>query len=156
MHHAREIVLRAAAAGAPFAILRPTLIYGSDDPHNGYGPNQFRRLAARGEAITLFGEGEEQRDHVWIDDVAEIVYHVLSHCSVGILNIATGNVVTFREIAEIIAGLFTPKVPISSRPRTGPMPHKGYRSFDISATRAAFPNFAYTPLIEGLERSRRG
>ena len=46
------------------AILRPTLIYGAGDPHNGYGPNRFRRLAATGKPIILFGEGEERRDHV--------------------------------------------------------------------------------------------
>jgi UDP-glucose 4-epimerase len=30
------------------------------------------------------------------------------------------------------------------------MPHNGYRPFDVSATRAAFPDFRYTPLREGL------
>ena len=59
----------ASEVKAPLAILRPTLIYGEKDPHNGYGPNQFRRKANKGEAITLFGEGEERRDHVAIDDV---------------------------------------------------------------------------------------
>src|SRR5262249_49402360 len=63
MHLAREIMLRTTLK-LPLAILRPTLIYGVKDPHNGYGPNRFRRLAAKGEAITLFGEGEEKRDHV--------------------------------------------------------------------------------------------
>jgi nucleoside-diphosphate-sugar epimerase len=76
MHLAREVMLRAALK-LPLAILRPTLIYGAKDPHNGYGPNRFRRLAAKGEAITLFGEGEEMRDHVHIDDVAMLVSAVL-------------------------------------------------------------------------------
>ena len=26
-------------------IVRPTLVYGANDPHNGYGPNKFIRLA---------------------------------------------------------------------------------------------------------------
>ena len=55
MHLAREIMLHTTLK-LPLAILRPTLIYGAKDPHNGYGPNRFRRLAAKGEAITLFGE----------------------------------------------------------------------------------------------------
>src|SRR5262249_50614268 len=65
MHLAREIMLRKTLK-LPLALLRPTLIYGAKDPHNGYGPNRFRRLAAKGEAITLFGEGEEKRDHVLV------------------------------------------------------------------------------------------
>ena len=59
MHAARELMLKAVTL-APTAMLRPTLIYGANDPHNGYGPNRFRRQAQRGEPIPLFGEGEEQ------------------------------------------------------------------------------------------------
>jgi hypothetical protein len=33
------------------------------------------------------------------------------------------------------------------------MPHNGYRPFDNSATRAAFPDFRYTRLQEGLHRA---
>ena len=78
MHLAREIALRAELR-VPVAMLRPTLIYGAADPHNGYGPNRFRRLAAAGQEIVLFGEGEERRDHVAVDDVAEIALRVLKH-----------------------------------------------------------------------------
>ena len=48
----------------------------------------------------LFGEGEERRDHVYIDDVAEIIARALKHRSVGALNIATGEVHSFRDLAE--------------------------------------------------------
>src|SRR6185437_13700434 len=57
MHLTRELMLEAAAGKTPYAKLRPTLVYGASDPHNGYGPNRFRRLANKGEPILLFGEG---------------------------------------------------------------------------------------------------
>jgi nucleoside-diphosphate-sugar epimerase len=69
MHLAREVMFRSEIK-APLATLRPSLLYGAGDPHNGYGPNRFRRLAHKGEPIVLFGEGEERRDQVLIDDVA--------------------------------------------------------------------------------------
>jgi nucleoside-diphosphate-sugar epimerase len=47
MHLARELMLKSIVT-APLAILRPSLLYGLADPHNGYGPNRFRRLAAAG------------------------------------------------------------------------------------------------------------
>ena len=53
MHLARETMLADAYKGS-LCILRPTLIYGANDPHNGYGPNRFRRLANQGEDIILF------------------------------------------------------------------------------------------------------
>jgi nucleoside-diphosphate-sugar epimerase len=149
MHLAREIALRSELR-APIAMLRPTLIYGAADPHNGYGPNRFRRLAASGQEIVLFGEGEERRDHVAVGDVAEIAVRVLQHGSRGALNIASGEVHSFRSVAEMTVALAAKPVPIKSSPRTGPMPHNGYRPFDVSATKAAFPDFHYTPLREGL------
>jgi nucleoside-diphosphate-sugar epimerase len=152
MHLARELMFRSAAK-APLANLRPTLIYGAGDPHNGYGPNRFRRLAAKGEPIVLFGEGEERRDHVLIDDVAEIAVRVLYHRSAGTLNVATGEVASFRDVAEEVVRLSGNRVPIKGSPRSGPMPHKGYRPFDIAACRAAFPDFAYVPLAAGLAKA---
>ena len=152
MHAARELAF-GAEAKAPLAHLRPTLIYGASDPHNGYGPNRFRRLAAEGKEIVLFGEGEERRDHVYIEDVAEIVARVLKHASVGALNIATGEVHSFRDLAEQAAAIAGKRSTIKGSPRSGPMPHGGYRPFDIAACRKAFPDFKYTPLREGLRKS---
>lgn len=156
MHRSRELVLQTEIAeplGIPFAILRPTLIYGALDPHNGYGPNRFRRLVERGEEIVLFGEGEERRDHVDVRDVAELAAGLILRRSAGILNAATGTVTSFREIADLVAALADTPVPVRGSARTGTMPHNGYRPFDPSRTRTAFPDFNYTELADGLGRA---
>lgn len=144
MHVAREGLLRFGTK-LPLAILRPSLLYGASDPHNGYGPNQFGRLAAAGRPITLFGEGEEQRDHVLIDDVAEIVHRVLARRSTGVLNVATGRSLSFRDVAALIGGASE----IVGTPRRNPITH---RHFDITACLRAFPDFAYQPIEAGLQR----
>jgi len=150
MHVTREAMLRNVCSEIPLALLRPTLIYGLDDPHNGYGPNRFRRQALSGEDIILFGEGEERRDHVLIDDVAELICQVILHQSHGTLNIATGEVMSFRKIAEIIANHTKPPVAVKGSPRQGAMPHGGYRPFNISGCKKAFPGFNYALLENGL------
>jgi len=152
MHHARELAF-ASELKVPIASLRPTLIYGAADPHNGYGPNLFRRLAQKNETIVLFGEGEERRDHVYIDDVAEIIFRVLAHRSEGSLNIATGEVVSFKEIAEQTINLLRSSSAIITTERTGKMPHNGYRPFSIAACSSAFPDFHYIKIPEGLKKS---
>jgi nucleoside-diphosphate-sugar epimerase len=153
MHLARELAF-ASAIKAPLAILRPTLLYGAQDPHNGYGPNRFRRLANAGEDIVLFGDGEERRDHVLIDDVAEIILRVLRWRSTGILNVASGEVHSFRALAEAVIAAAPRKVAIKASPRSGPMPHNGYRPFNIAGCRAAFPDFSYTPLTQGIAKAQ--
>jgi nucleoside-diphosphate-sugar epimerase len=154
MHLAREIAF-ISSIKSPLAFLRPTLLYGAADPHNGYGPNQFRRLANAGKDITLFGEGEERRDHVLIDDVAEIIFRTIMMRSTGALNIATGEVHSFGDIARKVVALAPNKIAIKSSPRSGPMPHNGYRPFDIAACRAAFPDFRYTSIDDGLAKAQR-
>lgn len=149
MHLAREVMLADAYPG-PLCLLRPTLIYGAADPHNGYGPNRFRRLANSGEDIILFGNGEERRDHVYVDDVAELATRCLLQKSRGILNIATGTVTSFKEVAEKVVAMASRPVAIRATPRTGPMPHRGYRAFDAASTARSFPGFQYTPLERGL------
>lgn len=154
MHLAREIAF-AGEVKSPLAILRPSMLYGARDPHNSYGPNIFRRLANAGKPIVLFGNGEERRDHVLIDDLAEIVFRVLHRRSVGALNIVTGEVHSFRELAELVVAQAPRPVSIETMPRRGPMPHNGYRPFDISCCRAAFPDFSYTPVNAGLAKVQR-
>lgn len=148
MHLTRELVF--STLDVPLVTIRPTLVYGSGDPHNGYGPNRFIRLALQNATITLFGEGEERRDHVFVEDVAEIVVQAAIHRSVGSLNATTGKVWSFREIASIVVELTGSSSEIRGSQRVGPMPHGGLRTFDNSAVFAAFPKLKLTPLERGL------
>ena len=150
MHLTREIALKQSYDG-PMAIVRPTLVYGLNDPHNGYGPNRFRRLASSGDSIVLFGGGEEQRDHVDVEDVAALICRIVLLRSAGIANAVSGEVVSFRELAEFAAREFSPRVLVNTSPRVGSMPHGGYRAFDNSAVLQAFPGFRFKPWRMGLQ-----
>ncbi|MBV8535350.1 MAG: NAD-dependent epimerase/dehydratase family protein [Alphaproteobacteria bacterium] len=148
MHAARELMLRSSTK-APFAALRPTLIYGKADPHNGYGPNRFRRQAQKGEPVSIFGEGEERRDHILVNDVARLASRILHRRSHGALNAVTGIATSFHDIAHIVASHF-PGARVVSQPRPGPRPHLMHRHFDITNALTAFPDFHCVPPSEGL------
>lgn len=152
MHAARELMLKNATA-APVAMLRPTLIYGAADPHSGYGPNRFRRQADAGEPITIFGDGEERRDHVFVDDVAALAARIIACRSRGELNAVTGVSTSFHDIAQMVARLHGGKVQKVARP--GPRPHLLHRFFDITGTLKAFPDFRFTTLEEGIAQTQR-
>jgi nucleoside-diphosphate-sugar epimerase len=151
MHLAREIMVKSATR-APVAILRPTLVYGAGDTHNAYGPNRLRRMAHLEGRIALFGEGEEMRDHIAVEDVAALTVLVLRHQSRGTLNLATGRSITYGELAKKVAALFDRPIDIVGTPRQNPITH---RHFDVTVLRKAFPAFAFTPLDEGLARAHR-
>lgn len=149
MHLTREMMIK-EIKDIPIAIIRPTLIYGKNDPHNGYGPNSFNRLLDKNENIKLFGEGEEKRDHVYVNDVAELSFRMIFSNFTGVLNAATGKGITFKKVAEKLLNLHGNNNKLVYVPRVGEMPHDGLRVFDPAQTKKNFPDFNYTPIDEGL------
>ena len=148
MHCTREIMARNLGK-VPLLILRPTLVYGLDDTHNSYGANRFRRAAQKDGRITLFGGGEETRDHIHVDDVAALTIRCLSLHSTGILNVATGTSKSFLDVAGFVATQFTPKIEIATTSRQNPVTHRHY---DVTNLIKTFPDFRFVPLEDGVAR----
>jgi nucleoside-diphosphate-sugar epimerase len=148
MHALRErMLMHTLGSAVPLAILRPTLVFGAGDTHNSYGANRFMRAAAAERRIQLFGEGEEQRDHVFVDDVIRLVRLVLEHRSSGVLNVVTGQSISFGDLARKVASI-AGDTTVESRPRaSGPILHRHY---DPGALFRAFPDFRFTPRDEAL------
>jgi nucleoside-diphosphate-sugar epimerase len=149
MHVVRERMLTetAGASNTPLVILRPSLLYGPGDSHNGYGPNRFVRTALKNREIVLYGNGEERRDHVFVDDFARLICLCITHRSEGILNIATGSSYSFLDVATAVAEACGNSVEIRMQPRAMPITH---RHFDVTAVKRAFPAFPVTSLAAGL------
>ena len=62
MHLTRELILR-KYFNNKLCILRPTLIFGKEDKHNGYGPNQFYNLTKKKIKI-FFCLGKEKKKEI--------------------------------------------------------------------------------------------
>lgn len=149
MHIAREQMLAVTLARTkiPLCIFCPCGIYGAGDSHNAYGPNRFFRSAMQNRKISLFGQGEETRDHVHVADISELLRLCLVHRSSGIINGVSGESVTFQSLAEKISRLVGSGVTIESVPRSGPITH---RQFDVTERIRAFTGFVPRTLDEGL------
>ena len=149
MHVAREQMLQFVLGNrqVPLCIVRPCAIYGARDTHNSYGPNRFFRTALKDRKILLFGQGEERRDHIYIHDVTRFLSLCLQHASQGAVNLASGQTISFHDLAQWIVKLCPHPVPIECLPRSTPITH---RHFDVSLRLREFPRFACTSLETGL------
>ncbi len=147
MHRTREIM--AAGIRAPLLILRPTLVYGVHDTHNAYGPNRFRRMAQKEGKITLFGRGEEMRDHVHVEDIATLTVRCLQQQSTGVLNMATGVSNSFHDVAGLVARQFGKRVEVVETSRANPITHRHY---DVTNLIKVFPDFRFIALQDGIAR----
>tara|TARA_Y100000590_G_scaffold467999_1_gene648930 strand:+ start:1547 stop:2395 length:849 start_codon:yes stop_codon:yes gene_type:complete len=148
MHFTRELILKIYFKN--LCIIRPTLVYGPGDTHKGYGPNRFLELANNNKNIVLFGKGEELRDHVYIDDLINILYECIINNKKGVFNIASGKINSFQRIAKIIVNLSKSKSKILPTKRVGQMPHNGYRPFNVSLIKKNFNKVKLTNIKDGI------
>jgi UDP-glucose 4-epimerase len=137
----------ADAKGQPLLSLRVAGVFGPGDPHASYGPNAFARSLARDHSIRLFGKGEEERDHIFVDDVARLTVALMAAGARGVFNIATGRSTPFAHIVEAIRKVVPYDVLVTSAPRKGALTH---RSYDIGHLERAVPGCSFTPFEDGL------
>jgi UDP-glucose 4-epimerase len=137
-------------AGAPLLIVRPTGVFGPGDTHNSYGPNRFIRTMVQDGSVRLFGQGEEQRDHLFVDDLIRILTGLGASDQSGTLNIATGESRSFGSVVETLLKVSATPFEVVSANRSGAVTH---RTFDIQRLRSALPGFQFTPFEAALEQT---
>ena len=148
MHLIREKMLNQIECSKTY--IRPTLVYGESDPHDGYGPNKFVRLAQKNLNINIFGNGEEKRDHIHVNNVAEILYYSIIKKYNGIINAVSGKVISFKQISKEIANTY-PEVKVIKKKRLGPMPHNGYRAFNNTLIKKKFKKIKIVSLLDWIK-----
>lgn len=152
MHMIREYLLKDKFESR-MGNLRPTLVYGPKDSHNGYGPNRFIRQALNKREIEVIGDGEERRDHIYIKDLTEIIFKMISTKFIGNLNAVSGKVIDFKSIAFLVRDL-VPGTRIRYLQRSNTvLPHNGYREFDVSKLFNVFPKLKLTEIESGLKET---
>ena len=142
--------------GVPTTGLRFFNVYGPrqdpDSPYSGVISIFCDRLRA-GQGVTVFGDGGQTRDFVFVGDVVRALVAGLRAASVeaGVFNVCTGRATSVLDLARGIAGLLgvAPRIafglarPGDIRASLG----------DPSAARAALEFDAEVALAEGLART---
>lgn len=128
--------------------LRPPLIYGPGDPAETYGPSGFTSAARKNNPITLWGDGTELREFIYIEDICRIIEILISKSMDGILNAVSGNKYSFIEVINILKEKF-PYLTINSKPRSK---EKVDNAFDPSHFYSLIGrDFQFVKLNEGIE-----
>ena len=102
------------------------------------------------DEIKIFGNGEEIRDHVYVEDIANLVKIIIQKKLLGIFNAVSGDPVTFFKLAKLIKKKLNSKSRIKKIKRKGTMPHNGYRCFDTSILKKKIKKFVPTKYKDGI------
>lgn len=91
----------------PFVSLRFSNVYGPrQNPKSEAGVIAiFIRALLRGERPTIFGDGKQTRDYVYIDDVVNACVAALTTKHLGIYNIGTGVETSLKEVYNTLQAL---------------------------------------------------
>jgi UDP-glucose 4-epimerase len=108
--------------------LRYFNVFGSRQVYNNYSGviTQFVNRLAKNLPLVIFGDGEQSRDFVHVQDVVEANMLALKNRSaVGVFNVATGIATTINQLANTLLGITNKsrlKV-VHSKPRKGDIKH---------------------------------
>jgi UDP-glucose 4-epimerase len=87
--------------GVPVTVLRLSHVYGPGDTSSKAIPN-FIRMALRGQALRVRGDGLDVRDYVYVEDVVDSLIEALTRRVSGTFNIAAGKGHAIREVVAAI------------------------------------------------------
>ena len=144
-----EYLLQEASqkAGTPLIILRPCKIYGPGDKSNAYGPAKFIKSIIRDNQVSLFGPGKELRDHLFINDLIDIVLRLALGKQTGIYNVASGSSQSFLEMIAILKEIASSSFGVCHVERDNPPIDQ---RIDISKLLDSLPGITFTELKSGL------
>jgi len=128
-------------------IVRIPRVYGPGANRNDYGPTMFTYNALKKDPITIWGDGLELRDYVFIDDLIDIVDNLLFNTFDGIVNIASGETYSFIDVLKTVESVCKCKVKVEYKQRTR---SKVDHVFNIDNLRTLIGDYKFTPLDEGI------
>jgi nucleoside-diphosphate-sugar epimerase len=134
----------------PLICLRPPLVYGSNDPGQTYGPSGFSAAAMEGRPITLWGDGSELREFIFIDDLCRLIELIANNENEleGEVNVVSGTPYCFADIVRILKQKY-PSLEVDTRSRSR---GKADNAFDADKIKSMLPaSFRFTSLEEGLD-----
>ena len=145
----------AAVHGVPTTWFRFFNVYGErQDPSSPYSGviSIFADRARAGRALTIFGDGTQTRDFVYVGDVVRSILAGLADGNARVVaNVGTGHEVTVRQLAEEIVKLCGGRSEIAHAPgRAGEILRSRAA---VDTLRSAFGITAETKLADGLRRT---
>jgi len=148
-----EYILRKEAQRGKFAltVFRLSGVYGDGDE----GKSTINALISSALSlgkITIFGDGSNLRDFVYIDDVVELTVSAIQKDINATVNLATGRSLSISKISRLIVKEIGCPCSIEFRQavvtKEKRVKHLG---FDVSLLHELFPNTDFTDLQQGIK-----
>lgn len=139
------------AYGVKGCALRFSNIYGERSYHKGSVVAHFYKQVLAGKPLTVYGDGTQARDFLYIGDLVEVIRSAMDSDAAGVFQLGSGQPTTVNELLEVI------------RDVTGKNPEVHYEDFragelhttwcDITKAREGLGFDPKTSLQEGMTQT---
>lgn len=113
--------------GLPTVCLRYFNVYGEgQSPHSQYAlaVPAFIHNAKQGLPLTIYGDGKQGRDFIFIDDIVNATIYAAESDMLGVYNVGSGKETLVNTLAKVILGIVESKSEmLYSKPRQGDPRH---------------------------------
>lgn len=146
-----SILFEHRVSNLDFVILRPSNPYGHGQSINGRQGLIAVALGKvlAGETMTIWGDGNQVRDYIYIDDLSKVVVQLLKEdLSCRTINIGSGKGYTVKEVLKIVSSVVDEDIAVEYTPS---------RRNDVSnmildnSLLRSLCDVQYTPLKEGIK-----
>ena len=137
-------------------------VYGPHEDHKGDMRSviwkSFQQIKSQGKVGLFksykpeFGDGEQKRDFVFVDDVVKVMLHFAAHREVnGLFNCGTGEARSWNDLAKAVfkALGMEPKIEYVDMPETLQAKYQYFTQADLRKLRASGYNEPFTSLEDG-------
>lgn len=151
-----EFILTKACSSQniPLAILRLTGVYGPGDDGKSAMWKMARSAVDRG-TISIYGDGQDKRDFITVQDVAKVIFYEITTPRHHIVNVSTGTSHTIMDIARCLVEYVPSTIEvIPTSDENNPKRAKIMR-FNTARLRTEIPEFTPTDLPVGIQQYLR-
>lgn len=136
----------------PVLVVRAVGAYGPRDTFNEDAnliPALMLQARDKKDAMTVWGDGSQERAFLYVEDLVAVMMALVEAKTSGIQYVTTDDVVTVKDLAELIRDTVKPGLPIQFNPQK----EVAQRSKPHLPVHELVRDFQWTPLKEGLKRT---
>lgn len=136
----------------PVLVVRAVGAYGPRDTFSEDAnliPALMLQARDKKDAMTVWGDGSQERAFLYVEDLVNVIMKLVEEKVTGIQYVTTDDVVTVKELAELVRDTVRPDLPIQFNPQKDVAP----RAKPHLGVHPIVADFDWTPLSKGLKKT---
>lgn len=138
--------------GLSTVCLRLSNVYGPRQAAKGEGGvvSVFMKQILDGQSLTVYGDGKQTRDFIYVEDIADAVYRCVESSFCGVMNLSTNTEISINDLIDTLAHRADIKEVLHKEKRSGDISRSSMDNSRIKRELNWLPKYNFE---EGLQKT---